>query len=113
MSIKFQKIIRFVPFVNFFVTYFSLIKAYRNSNRSRISDIFKIVFVIFISILFVNIPQIILQHFVKSESFNSFLSLISTYVTLFVISSIAIIQQEKIYITTANKRGIAKNDWDF
>lgn len=99
MSIKFQKIIRFVPFLNFFITGFSLIKVYRSSQESRVVDIFKFGFITFVSIILVNIPQMILQHFVRSEAFNSFLSLISGYVTLFVISSIAIMQQEK-YIKT-------------
>jgi hypothetical protein len=102
MSIKFQKIIRFVPFVNFFVTGFSLIKVYRSSQKSQIVNIFKFGFVSFISMIVVNIPQMILQHFVKGEVFNLFLSLISAYVTLFVISSIAILQQEK-YISNNDK----------
>lgn len=95
MSIKFQKIIRFVPFVNFFVTGFSLIKVYRRSQKSQVMDIFKFGFLMFISMILVNIPQMILQYFVENEAFNLFLSLISAYVTLFVISSIAIMQQEK------------------
>lgn len=102
MSIKFQKIIRFVPFLNFFVTGFSLIKVYRGSQKSRVVDIFKFGFLIFVSMILVNIPQMILQYFVKSEAFNLFLSLISAYVTLFVISSIAIMQQEK-YISNEDE----------
>ena len=102
MSIKFQKIIRFVPFVNFFVTGFSLVKAFQDSQNSRVVDIFKFVFVTFVSIILVNIPQMILQHFVRSEFLNLFLSLISSYVTLFVISSLAIMQQEK-YISNNDK----------
>ena len=101
MSIKYQKIVRFVPFLNFFVTYFSLIKAYRRSNQVRVANTFKIVVAMVISALLVNIPQMILQHFVKGEVFNLFLSLISAYVTLFVLSSIAIMQQEKY--TNENK----------
>lgn len=102
MSIKFQKIIRFVPFVNFFVTGFSLIKVYRSSQKVRVVDIFKFGFLTFLLMILVNIPQMILQYFVRSESFSMFLSLISAYVTLFVISSIAIMQQEK-YITNDSK----------
>ena len=101
MSIKFQKIIRFVPFVNFFVTGFSLIKVYRNNQKSRTIDIFKFGFLMFISMFLVNIPQMILPYFIRNEAFNLFLSLLSAYVTLFVISSIAIMQQEK-YISNVD-----------
>ena len=92
---KFQKVIRFVPFVNFFVTGFSFIKVYRGSQKARVVDIFKFGFLSFVSIFLVNIPQMILPYFIRNEAFNLFLSLFSTYVTLFVISSIAIMQQEK------------------
>ena len=95
MSIKVQKIIRFVPFVNFFVIGFCLIKKYRESPKSRVIDIFIFGFIMFISMILVNIPQIILQHFVRNEFINLFISLVSSYITLFVISSIAIKQQEK------------------
>ena len=95
MSIKFQKIIRFVPFINYFATFFSLIIAYRSSNKSRIADIFRIVIAMVMSMLLVNVPQMILSHFFKDAVFNSVLSFISAYITLFVISSIAIFQQEK------------------
>ena len=100
MSIKFQKIIRFVPLVNFFVIGFCLVKVYLSSPKTRVVEIFKFTLVEFVSMILVNIPQMILQHFVKNEVFNLFMSLISVYVTLFVISSIAILQQEK-YISNS------------
>lgn len=102
MSIKIQRIIRFVPFVNILVTLFSFIKVYRSSTKSRVIDIFKFGFIMFIAIILVNIPQIILQHFFSGEVFNLILSYISAYVTSFVLSSIAILQQEK-YISIDNK----------
>ena len=101
MSIKFQKIIRFVPFLNFFVTGFSMLKVYRNNN-ARITVKIKLVFEVVISMFLVNIPQMILQHFTKNTVFNLIISLISTYITLFVISSIFIWHQEK-YISNNNK----------
>lgn len=104
MSIKFQKIIRFVPGVNFFVTGFSLIKVHRGSRKSRVFDMFKFALVTFVSMFLVNIPQMILQHFVKSAGINLFLSLISAYFTLFVISSIAIFEQERILLDDKNEQ---------
>ena len=50
MSIKTQKIVRFIPFVNFFVTFFSLIKSYRSSKQAKVGDILKIVLTMFVSI---------------------------------------------------------------
>ena len=102
MSIRFQKNIRFIPVVNFFVTGFSLIKVYRSSQKSRVVDLFKFCVITAISIFLVNIPQMILQYFITSVEFNLFLSLISAYATLFVISSLAIMQQEK-YIENDKK----------
>lgn len=102
MSIKLQKIIRFVPALNFFVTGFSLIKAYRSSNQARVADMLKIVLVGFILIFLVNIPQIILLEFIENAVFTNVLSLISNYATLFVLSSFFIMQQEK-YIMNDGK----------
>ena len=102
MSIKFQKIIRFIPFVNFFITGFSLIKLYRSSQKSSVIDTFKFAFLAFISMILVNIPQMIFQNFVENETINLVVSLVSAYVTLFVISSIAIMQQEK-YLSNSDK----------
>ena len=95
MSIKTQKIVRFIPFVNFFVTFFSLIKSYRSSKQAKVGDILKIVLTMFVSILLINLPKIILSGLINNEMINTVISLVTAYVTLVVISTIAIIQQEK------------------
>lgn len=94
MSIKLQKIIRFVPFVNFFVSYFALIKA-GCKRPHRMAESFKILVLMVVSLLLVNLPQMILPNFVTDARFNLILSVVSAYVTLFVLSSIAISRQEK------------------
>ena len=102
MSIKLQKSIRFVPIVNVFVTGFSLIKVWSSIPKLLIAAKFKFTFLVFVSMILVNIPQIILLEFSINPILSTTISLVSSYVTLFVISTLAIIQQEK-YVSNDDK----------
>ncbi len=104
MSIKHQKVIRFVPFLNFFVTVFSLIRAYRNNDQAKLVDVFKFVFIGFIAVILVNLPQIILSNIFANTALEWIFTYLSAYITLLVISSLAIFQQEKYIANSQDKQ---------
>lgn len=94
MSIKVQKVIKYIPVVNFVVVFF-WIKSYAKYSTS-VWRIFKPLIKIFFAVTIVNIPRLILAHTLEATVVYWILYYATLYVTLFIIAHITISDQEKL-----------------
>lgn len=93
MSIKTQKILKYIPIVNLLIMFFWIGAYYRHITKpSRfIINLLKI----FAGIIIINLPRIIAYFLGISEIIIELLYYVATYLTMLCIAHIAIIDQEK------------------
>lgn len=94
MSIKVQKVLRFIPVVNFFTVFLCLYTCYKQ--RVTVSQLLKKLLIIFGVLIIILIPEIFVDKFLNNESVSSIVGLLTTYVHLFVISCFAVKYQEEL-----------------
>lgn len=93
MSIQKQKVLRFIPIVNFFVCVFSWLKMYRVKNIKQ-ADFLRAMLIMFLVMLLLTLPRIILSVVFKNDMLDSIVFYISLYFYLFGISAVAVADQE-------------------
>ena len=96
MSIKTQKIIRFIPLINL-VTMFLWTKSCL-VNVVKIKDYIKDMFKIFVSIMLIVIARIFITHVINNQIVTNVLTYISVYLFTLSMSNVAVKAQEKMLI---------------
>lgn len=93
MKLYYQKIIRFIPLVQF-LTVFCWIKMYRTNNL-KFRDWIKAFLKMIVIILIINVPRIILHFVFDSETLDIIAFYLTLYPTFFSVSYIAVKDQER------------------
>ena len=102
MSLKHQKIIRFIPIINMIVlfSWFRLLS--RSSYRQR--DYAKELFKMFFYFIIITVIRILLLYIVPYEFINNIIFLISAYLYFFSMASVALRAQEKLMRDNDSKK---------
>ena len=93
MSIKVQKIIKYIPYINLFLLFVWLFEYSRRSNEGNMGFVKKFMLGAVMAIV-INIPRILLSFIIDSVIINAILLHLSIYASSLVICSIAIKDQE-------------------
>ena len=94
MSIKVQKILRFIPVVNF-VTVFLWIR-FCMVSAIRPAEYIKYLLKMFLFCIIITIPRIVVSSVLRDPSVDSILTSVSLLLYLWVISFVAVEAQEKM-----------------
>ena len=101
MSIKTQKIIRFIPFVNLLVIAIQWILFYhRNAVSNRMKRIISNLLIAASVVLILMILEIILDSMFDYVFLETIINLIVSFLDMYVFSSVLIYDQEKYYKET-------------
>lgn len=94
MSIKTQKILRFIPIINIITYYYWLRLCFKKPVRMKtfLADLLRI----FLGILIITIIRIVISRILKSETIDLIVTNISIYFYLLVIAWFSVRAQEKI-----------------
>ena len=95
MTIKTQKIIRFVPFVNVIVTVFQFYRFYYQHNVPK-RNFFKTLAYIAILCIVVAIFDLGMDYIISYHTIEIIIDYIATYLYMFIISTVVIKDQEKL-----------------
>ncbi len=96
MSIKQQKIIRFIPFVNFFVIAIQyLLMFHRNVVPNKGKRIFRTLLFCMLGGVIVMVLEILLDSIFQNESMLMVINFLSSLLWLFIISCVLVFEQEK------------------
>ena len=101
MSIKTQKIIRFIPFLNFTLIIIQWFKMYHKNNLPTKRFIVKLL-IIFATCIVVTIPEIVLDSLFNIASLEQAVNLVVSYVYTYIFSSVAIYDQEQFIRESEN-----------
>ncbi len=93
MSIKTQRVLRFIPLINL-VTMFFWIKMYYNKSLKH-SNFMKALFTMFLIITLITIPRVIVHFLLDSYALECILSYLSVYLYMLGISFVAVADQER------------------
>ena len=98
MSIRTQKIVRFIPFVNLFVVYIQWFRCYhRNVIPNRTKRIIGNLLIAAAVGLVLMILEIIVNSIFDIALLETIMNLIVAFADMFIFSSVLIYDQEKIY----------------
>ena len=93
MKLYYQKIIRFIPLIQF-LTVFCWIHLYRTNNLKK-GDWIKVSLKMIVVILMINVPRMILLFVFDSEALDTIAFYLTLYPTFFSVSNIAVRDQER------------------
>lgn len=94
MSIKIQKVIKFIPIINF-ITVFLWLRSYAH-NAFRIRDFMKKIFIIFALLIIISIPQILCSKFIHNAIVSGIFTFIGVYLYFLAIAWVAVSAQEEM-----------------
>ena len=95
MDIKTQKIIRFIPMVNFITVIFWFIMYYKNPIPKK--RLYKKLLIIACACVSIMILEIILESFIKTDIAITIINFITSYLSLLAFSFVAVQDQEKYF----------------
>ncbi len=93
MKLYYQKIIRFIPLVQF-LTVLCWVNLYR-ANNLKYSDWIKAFLKMILIVLMINVPRIILHFVFESEALDIIIFYLTLYPNFFSVSNIAVRDQER------------------
>lgn len=93
MSIKTQRILRFIPLVNL-ATMFFWIKMYHDKPLKH-SGFMKALFTMFLVCIVITIPRIAIHFLIDNNTINNLIFYLSSYLYMLGISFVAVADQEK------------------
>lgn len=98
MSIKTQKILRFIPFVGFLLVAIQWILFYhRNVVPNKVKRIFCDILITAAAFLILMIPEIILDYLFDYALLETIINLMVSFAGMYIFSSVLIFDQEKYY----------------
>lgn len=101
MDIKTQKIIRFIPIVNFITVVFWFLMYYKNPISKK--RLYKKLLVVGLYCLLIMIVEIIFNSIVKIDMLATLVSFVASYLSLLAFSFIAVRDQEKYFDEQSKK----------
>lgn len=102
MTIKKQKIIKFIPIIQF-ITMFFWIKYYQKNNI-KYNDFFKTMLKMFAFLLVMNIPRMLLHFIFKSDLLDNIIFYICIYPYFLGLASLAVDDQEQHEKNSTSKK---------